>query len=243
MQTRIRRPLQQAVKVVIVLGRVRRHRRMEEKPLADVDPAEELPIALQVRMHGAVGGARRKAIERIMELARAEHRQHHELVEIRSAALDPELATDGGVAPVATHDIVRLQGLPSAAVDLDNCDARAAVVLFDRLRRPPEPALDIGKSRHPRAQDTFGDVLGQPFVVLGIVGIDDLPERRRVPELAHQVAVRGDTVHGKFGRQEARGAQLVRDAPGIEVLHRALRQPLPFWNPLRLDAAFHNGAR
>ena len=42
-------PLQQAVEVEIVARGVLRHRRVEEEALADVDAAEELPVALQVR--------------------------------------------------------------------------------------------------------------------------------------------------------------------------------------------------
>ena len=41
--------LQQAVKIVIVPGRIGRHRRMKEPALADVDAAEELPIAAASR--------------------------------------------------------------------------------------------------------------------------------------------------------------------------------------------------
>ena len=147
------------------------------------------------------------------------------------------------MTPVATHHIVGLQDLSSGAAVLDDGDARAAGVLLDRLRRPADAALDVPKFRHPRPQDTFGLVLGQPFVVLKVVGIDDLPQRRRVPVLAGQVAVGDDSVHRVFGRQDARRPQLVGDAPEIEVLHRALRQILPLRNPLRLDAAFHQGAR
>jgi hypothetical protein len=47
--------LQQAVKVVIVPGRIGRHRRMEKPALADVDAAEELPIAAQIRIDDAIG--------------------------------------------------------------------------------------------------------------------------------------------------------------------------------------------
>ena len=46
----------------------------------------------------------------------------------------------------------------------------------------------------------------------------------------------------KFGRQEARSAQLFGDAPEIKMLHRALGQVLPFGNALRLKAALDQGA-
>src|SRR5262249_50804110 len=60
--------LQQALKVVVVPRGVGRDRSVKKELLADVDAAEELPIALQIRMHDAVGGARRKALEPLVEL-------------------------------------------------------------------------------------------------------------------------------------------------------------------------------
>jgi hypothetical protein len=42
--------LNQAMEIEIVLGGVGRNRGVEKPPLSHVDPAEELPIALQVRM-------------------------------------------------------------------------------------------------------------------------------------------------------------------------------------------------
>src|SRR6185295_3900849 len=63
------RTLQEAMKIVIVARRVSWHRRMEEPALFDIDAAEELPVALEVRMHDAIGGSRRKALELLVELA------------------------------------------------------------------------------------------------------------------------------------------------------------------------------
>ena len=165
---------------------------MEEPALADVDAAEELPVAFQVRVHHAIGGARRKALEPFVQLARAEHGQHHELVEIGAAALDADLLAHDGMAAVAADDVVRLQDLSSGAAFLGDGDAHAAVVLLDRFRRPAEAALDVGQLRHPRPQHLFRLVLRQPLVVLEVIGVDDLAPRRRVPVLAHQVAVGGD---------------------------------------------------
>src|SRR5262249_60264178 len=93
--------LQQPVKVVIVPRGVRGNRRMEEPALAHIDPSEELPVAFQIRVHHAIGGAGRKTRELLVELARAEQGEHHELVEIRAAALDADLLANGGMAAVA----------------------------------------------------------------------------------------------------------------------------------------------
>src|SRR5262249_22900101 len=58
-----------------------------------------------------------------------------------------------------------------------------------------------------------------------------------------QVTVGHDSVHRVSGWQTARRAQLIRDAPEIEVFDCALGQILPFWNPLRFETAFHEDAR
>src|SRR5271166_1194566 len=63
--------LQQSMEVEIVARGVRRHRRMEEPALADVDAAEKLPIAVQLGMDDSIGGARRKTLEPLVKLTRA----------------------------------------------------------------------------------------------------------------------------------------------------------------------------
>src|SRR5262249_39463929 len=124
--------LQQAVEVVVVRGRVGRDRSVKEKSLADVDAAEELTIALQIRVHGAIGGARGKPLQSLVELARSEHGEYHELVEIGAAALDAELTADGGVVPVAPHHVLRFEDVSPAAGFLDDGDTCAFVILLDR---------------------------------------------------------------------------------------------------------------
>src|SRR5262249_38504694 len=123
--------LQQPVKVVVFLGGVRRNRSVEEEPLTDVDPPEEPPEALQVRMQRTIGGARREALESLVQLARAEHCQHHELIEVRAGAGDAELAADGGMATVAAYQVVRLDQVATLAALLDDAHARAVGVLLD----------------------------------------------------------------------------------------------------------------
>ena len=46
--------VQQRLEVVVLLGRVVRHRRVEEPPLAHVHASEEHPVALQRRVERAV---------------------------------------------------------------------------------------------------------------------------------------------------------------------------------------------
>src|SRR5262249_21947311 len=51
-----------------------------------------------------------------------------------------------------------------------------------------------------------------------------------------------DAAHRIFGRQHARGAQFVGNAPEVEMLDRALGQVLPLGDALRLEAALHQCA-
>ena len=194
-------------------------------------------------MHDPIRRSRRKSLQALVELARAEHGQHHELVEIGSAALNADLPADTGLAAVAAHHIIGLQGRASPVAVLDDGDPCAVVVLLDRFRRPAEGALDVRELRHSRAQHLLGPVLGQPLVVLKIVGIDDLSQRRRVPVLAGQAPVRHHSVHRIFWRQDARCSQPVGDAPEMEMLHRALGQVLPLRDGWRLDPALDESAR
>ncbi len=232
--------LQQAMEVIIVARRIGRHRRVEEPALLGIDAAEELPVALEVGMHHAISGSRRKALELLVELARPKECQHHELVEIRAGTLDADLLTDGGMAAVAAHDVIGRDGLAPRL--LHDGDPRFARVLFDRFRRPAVTARDIGKLGHALAQHLLGLILRQPLVVLEVVGVDDLAQRRRVPVVAGEALIRDDAVHRIVGRQHARGAQLVRDAPEIEMLDRALGEVLPLRDPLRLGAALDQHA-
>src|SRR5215813_13991566 len=89
----------------------------------------------------------------------------------------------------------------------------------------------------------FSLVLGQSFVFLEIVRIENFSQRQSVPIFTNQVTVGHDSVHLVSEWQNARRAQLIRDAPEIEVFDRTLGQILPFWNPLRFETAFHEDAR
>ena len=130
--------VQQRQEIVIVLRGIGRHRRMKEPALADVDAAEELPVPLQIGVQHAIGGARRKALEFLVQVARAEQRQHHDLVEIRAAALDPDLPPHDGMTAVAADHVVGFDDLARHAALLGGGDADAAVVLLDLFGGPAE---------------------------------------------------------------------------------------------------------
>jgi hypothetical protein len=172
-----------------------------------------------------------------VQLARAQYRQHHELIEIGAPARDADLLAHQRMAAVAANGVVRLQHLLRAAAVLGDGDADAVGILRDPLRRPAEGSLDARQLRQARAQAFLGEILRQPLHFLEIIGIDDLAQRRRVPVFAHQVLVCGDPADGEFGRQQPYRAHLVGDTPEVEVLHGALRQTLALGNALRGQAA------
>ncbi len=215
---------------------------MKEPAFADVDTSEELPIAFQLRVQHPISGARRKALELFVQFAGAEQRQHHELIEIRAAALDAELPAHRGLAAVATDQVLGLDYFLPGAGLLGDGDAHAAGILFYRLGLPAEPAFDAGQLRHSFAQRIFHQILRQAFVFLEIIIVDDFAQRRRVPIIALQIAIRNYAAHRVFRRQHPRGAHRVGDAPAIEVFHRTLRQVLALGNELRLGAPLDQSA-
>ena len=191
-------------------------------------------------MQHAIGRARRKAFEFLVQLARAEQRQHHDLIEIGAAALDADLPADGGMAAVAADHVVGFEDFLGAV--FGDGDARAACVLLDGLGGPAEPRLDTAELRHPLAQHVLDQILRQPLVRLEVIGIDDLAQRRRIPVFVVEVAIGDDAAHRKFRRQHAYRAHLVGDAPGMKMLHRALGQVLTLGNELRLEPALDQRA-
>src|SRR5262245_24942287 len=113
----------QSAKIETVSRLAARRRRMEEESLADIDATEELPIPVERRVHDAIGRALGKALQSFVKLARAENDKHHHLVEIGSAALDPDLASHERVAAVAADEIVRFQHGACGPTFLDQGDA------------------------------------------------------------------------------------------------------------------------
>ena len=230
------------MEVVVVRSGVGGHRRVKEPTLAYVDAAEKLPIPFQSRMQRVVGRARRKALESLMQIAGTEDTQHHELVEIRPAAGDPDLLTNDGTTAVAAHGVVGLEQVLPGPVMLGNRNPDAVLVLRDCLRRPSEIAVHSRKPSQFLPQHRFHPVLGQPVVRLKIIWTDELSLGRSVPVGAHQIFVGHDPADGVVGRHDACGPQLVGNAPEIEVLERALREILPLRDPLQLGSALDQGA-
>ena len=64
----------------------RGHRRVEEPRAAEVDAAEELPVALERGIEHAVERLAGKALQQLVQAARAEHQQHHQAVMVGQAS-------------------------------------------------------------------------------------------------------------------------------------------------------------
>src|SRR5690554_1556483 len=79
--------------VKIVPSGFRRHRRMEEPGIAQIDSPKKLPVALQVGMQHIVEGLAWKACEELMQTCRAEHQKDHQAVVI------PPRLTDACLLP------------------------------------------------------------------------------------------------------------------------------------------------
>ena len=178
-----------------------------------------------------------------MQLARTENGEHHQLVEVRPAATDADLLAYRGAAAVAAHHVIGLEDLPAAATLLDDADAHAAGILLDRLRRPAEMTFNAGQPGHFPAQHLFHQILRKPLIGLEVIGRDEISLPRRVPVLAHEIAVRDDAADRIAARHDARRTQLVGDAPEIKMLQGALGEVLPFRDPLRRVIALDQRAR
>src|SRR5437763_7711216 len=122
---------------------------MEKPAFADIDSAEELPIAAEIGMDDAIGRAWRKALEPVVQLGRAEQRQHHQLLKIGAAARYAGLFADHGMSAIAADDVIGLQQLPSRAAIFRNRDFDAARILADRLGSPTEPGFNIFELGEP----------------------------------------------------------------------------------------------
>src|ERR1700676_523450 len=71
-----------AAEIEIIPGGAERHRRMKEPGSAEIDAAEELPVALQIGMQHVVERLVRKSLQQLVQPLRTKHQQHHQPVMI-----------------------------------------------------------------------------------------------------------------------------------------------------------------
>ena len=237
-----RRLVQQTKEVEVAGGGVQGHRRVEKPAFTNIDTAEKLPVAFQIRVHDVIGGLDREALQPLVQFARPEYRQHHFLVKVGAAAAYAGLLTNDGAAAVAADNVVGLQDPALAALARHNPDTHALSVLLDGLRIPAKERRHEGQCRHSMAQHFLGLVLGQALIGLEVIFVYQLTLRRRSPVFTHQAAVGADAAGGHALRHEARGAQRVDTVPEIKMLQRALGEVLPLRDALHQDVALDQRA-
>ncbi len=132
-----RSSLDERVNVVIVRRSVLWHGCMEELAFTNVHSPEELPVAVQVRMHGTVGSPFRKALQSLMKLFRTEDGQHHTRVEVCPRTVNPQVVADNGAATVAANKVISLDSfLLVRPILLLDGDLHAVAGFLNGLRRP-----------------------------------------------------------------------------------------------------------
>ncbi len=184
----------------------------------------------------------REALETLVQLARAQHRQHHELLEFGDVARNSDLLADHRAGPVAADDVVRLQHVPLTATLLGNGDADALAVLLDSLAHPTEAGFHARQRGRAIPQHRLGLILRQPLVGLEIVVAHHVAPLLHVPEFVHQVVVGGDLADRIAPRHHPGRPQLIDDAPEIEMLGRTVGQVLALGDSVRAGTGLHQHA-
>ena len=162
------------LEVEVVGGGAGRHRRMEEPAAAEVDAAQELPVALELGLQHVVERLARIALQQLVQFARAEHEQHHHAVVVGAGLRQAGLLADQRAGAVAAHDIRRAQLTLGVALALAHRHRHPVVVLRHRLGLPAVERLDRGQLGGPLAQHRLGRVLRQPLVGGVVVRLDQV---------------------------------------------------------------------
>ena len=200
---------------------------MEEEALFGIDAAEELPVAVQRRIHHAISRTHRKSLQSLAEFARIEDREHHKLVEVRTVTLDARPFAYDRVSAVTTYNVIGLQEFVRAVpCFMNDADADTGFILRDILGGPAEPRIDQWQACHPPAQDGFETILWQAIVPLEVIVVEDFAALKIVPVVAHQAPIGDDACGRHLWRQQTLCAHLVHAAPEIEMLECALCQVL-----------------
>ncbi len=230
----------QAPEVEVVPGRPGRHRRVKEPRRAEIDPAEEFPVALQVGMQNAEERlAGMPPLQQPVQSLRAEHQQHHQPVMVRQGLRYARLLAHDGAAAVATHQIVGPQAPLAAARALGDAHADAIIVLAHLRCAPPIQRLDARQLADAPAQDGFRRILWQPLVVREVERAHQLPLHPVVAVGAEQRPIGGEPADAVLARNGPRRAHLLLHPPEVEVLHGALGKVLAARDRRGLEQALH----
>ncbi len=177
-----------------------------------------------------------------MKDRRAEDGKQHLPPVVGAVPRQPGDLADPRPAAVATDDEVRAEDRPAGAVGAAERDPDPGALVRHLLRLPTEHRLDRPDAGETPSQHGLGQILRQPRAGLAEIGVERPPRRRDVPMLARQVAIGDEEVARKIGRQELGRAQLAGDAPGMEMLQRALGEVLSLGDGVRLAPPFHQDA-
>ena len=236
------RLMQEAAEIEIVFCGAERHRRVKEPGGAEIDAAEELPVALQVGMQHIVEGLVGKALQQLVQAGRAEHQQHHQPVVIGQGLRNAGgLAHQRAAAVAADHIVCPQHALP-IAVALGDRHLHAVGVLRDAGSAPAINCFDVRQLTQALPQHGLGGVLRQPFVVGEVIGPHQLALEPVIPVAAQQRAVGRHAADAVVGRDRPRRPKLRLRAPEVKVLERALGQVLTLRDRLRADVALDQNA-
>ena len=236
--------------VEVVGRRARRHWRVKEPSVAQVNPAEKLPVALERRLQHVVVRLSGIALEKHMQFLRAKHQQHHHAVVVGAGLRQARLLAHQRPGAVATDDV----GGADHALFSTRCAELVAVgphlhrgcyavfVLRDGGGVPAVHRLQRRQLRRTLAQHSFGRVLRQALVGGVVVVLDEIALQPVMHVRAQQRAVGREPADAVLRRDRARGAQALFGPPEMEVLHRALGQVLALRDRLGLRMAFDHDA-
>ncbi len=235
------RGAQQSGAVQRLARRAHRDRRVEEEGRAEVDAAEEAPVALQLRVEDAEEGLAGEALQQPMQLGRAEDEERHQSIMVRPGLADARSLAHQRTASVGA-DGVGCADLADLARLRADVDRDAVLVLAQVGGGPAVERLHGGKRGGAGAQHSLRRILRQALVVREVEGPHQLALHPVVAMLAEQRAVGRHAADAVFGRDGAGRPERLLDAPEVEMLHRALREVLAARDRGRRLAPLHHEA-
>src|SRR3954453_3390790 len=109
---------------------------MEEPGVAEIDAAEELPVARQLGLQDVEVRLAGIAAQQLVQLLGAEDEQHHQAIVGRARLAQAGLLADTRSTAVTADGIGRVNDPAAATASLFERDRRAGVVLADLPRVP-----------------------------------------------------------------------------------------------------------
>ncbi len=198
---------------------------------------------MQLRLHDAICGTLGEAlVQLLVQFAGAEHEQRHLRVEVGAVPRDSHRLAHHRATAVAADAIGALDHLLRTVGPALHRDPHARRVLLERDRRRIVDDADVRQLLDRGAKHLLDLILRQTLVRLRVEGANRLTPRRRVPPRRRQVAIGRELADGIGRRHETGRADLIDDAPELEVLERALREVLALGDRVHLATALDERA-